>query len=195
MTRLPSARIRISWLAAGAMAVALQAAGAQRPPDPPGLLRAPRLSLVGSVGRAAGAGNSYGDVALAAGLQVGRIEGRVRVGTLAHLGGCPAIHPTKCGAGDGTYVDGTLRLRFPGSRFGVGAWVLSAGAGTRAATDRWFLQAAFGRDVALGRRGLLRIELHARRHLDGDFRDTWGESLHQYGVRIGLGLWTAVDRL
>jgi hypothetical protein len=54
---------------------------------------------------------------------------------------------------------------------------------------------AIGRDVGIGRRGLLRLELHGRHLFDQYYEDTWGASHRQVGFRVGIGLWTAVDRL
>lgn len=56
-----------------------------------------------SLGLTRGAGNTFLDLAMALGATRGSVELRFLLGTLAFSGGCAAIVPTKCGAGDGRY--------------------------------------------------------------------------------------------
>ncbi|MFN0179593.1 MAG: hypothetical protein ACKVZ0_12415 [Gemmatimonadales bacterium] len=155
----------------------------------------PRLHLVGSLGQAFGAGNRFTDIAVAGGIRIGRVETRLRLGGLAYLGGCDTIVPTKCAAGDGGYFDATAALRLGGSPAAVAGWTASAGMGVVRTGDRAFIAGAIGRDLAFGRRGLLRVEIHGRHLFDQYYRDTWGTHHRQVGVRVGVGLWSAVDRL
>ncbi len=155
----------------------------------------PRLNLVGTLGQASGAGNRFTDVALAGGLRIGQVEGRVRWGTLVFFGGCAAEVPTKCSAGDGPYLDAMVSWHFAQTATPVGSWTVSVGPGFLRTGQRPFLGVAVGHDLGIGRRGLARIELYGRHLFDPDYRRDWGESHRQVGVRVGIGLWTAVERL
>jgi hypothetical protein len=167
-------------------------ATARAQPQPTASFGAPRLLLSPAVGPARGAGNTFVDFALTAGLQLRHVELRARTGTLVFSGACDLIVPTKCGDGDGRYYDATLALRLPDALPAVGAWTISAGAGLVATGSRAYITGVAGRDIGFGRRGVLRVELHVRHLYDSYYRQTWGESHNQLGLRVGAGFWTAL---
>jgi hypothetical protein len=192
---LPSGMRLLVRLAAtgGAVSLGVSALGAQGPPPAPSF---PRLSLVGAIGQAFSPENHFTDLALTGGLRLGRAELRLRVGTLAALYGCAAIVPSRCAAGGGPYADASLAVHLGRSSRSVGGPTVAVGPGLlRDASRRGFIGAAVGWDLPLGHRGVVRIEVHGRQLFDRFYRDTWGEPDRQYGVRIGIGLWSAVDRL
>lgn len=181
--------LRAGAIAAAALAVPVaRGLAAQTAPFP-------RLHVVWSLGQAFGAGNRFTDLAVTGGVRIGRVEARIRLGGLGFLGGCDTIVPTKCAAGDGGYVDAAAAFRFGGPSGAVAGWTISAGVGVVRTGDRSFVAGAIGRDVALGRRGLLRLEVHGRHLFDRYYEDTWGTKHRQVGVRVGIGLWSGVDRL
>ena len=155
----------------------------------------PRLHILAEIGPARGAGNRFTDVAITGGLRVNRVDLRLRLGSFVFLGGCDAIVPTKCGVGSDGYFDAALAVhagRDPGR---VGGWTFAVGPGVVRQGHRAFVSAALGRDMQLGHRGLIRVELHGRHVFDDYYRATWQEPHRQFGVRVGIGLWSAVDRL
>jgi hypothetical protein len=155
----------------------------------------PRLHLLVEAGPARGAGNHFTDVAVTGGLRVNRAELHLRLGSLVFFGGCDAIVPTKCDRGSGGYVDAAVAVHSGHDGGLVDGWTLAAGPGIIRQGERAFIGAAVGREVSLGRRGILRVELHGRHVFDDYYRATRQESHRQLGLRIGLGLWCAVDRL
>jgi hypothetical protein len=48
--------------------------------------------------------------------------------------------------------------------------------------------------MPIGRRGLIRLEFHGRQVFDDYYRATWHEPHRQFGVRVGIGLWSGLDR-
>jgi hypothetical protein len=155
----------------------------------------PRFHLLVETGPARGAGNHYTDLAVTAGVRVSRAELRLRLGSLVYFGGCDAIVPTKCDAGSGGYVDAAVAVHAGHHGGLIDGWTFAAGPGLIRTGNLAFIGAAVGRDVGLGRRGILRIELHGRHVFDDYYRATWDEAHRQFGLRIGIGLWSALDRL
>ena len=186
----PPCRFSAAALALAVLAGLAQSAHAQAPSSP-----FPRLQALGEVGPAWGAGNRFTDFALTGGVRVRRVALRLRMGSFLHLAGCATIFPTKCGAGADGYYDATVAVHIGRDAAGVAAWTMALGPGIVRAGHRPYLSAAIGRDFPLGRRGLFRIELHGRHVVDEFYRSTWHEPHRQVGLRFGLGLWSAVDRL
>lgn len=168
--------------------IALHVGTLQAQPTPHSGLR---LSLVGSLGRATGAGNAFTDLGLTAGVQRGRLEFRARLGTLASLFfGCDQIVPTKCGAGGEMYYDATASLRLGPHPYGVGAWTITAGPGIVRNGNLGYIGVAIGRDQPIGRNAFVRIEAHGRHLFDDAYRTTWKQTHSQFGLRLGVGLAT-----
>jgi hypothetical protein len=150
---------------------------------------------VGSLGNARDSGNNLADYALTAGLRIGRFELRGRLASLAFYGGCDAIVPTKCGIGGGTYAEGQAALHLFAAPRGAGAWVVAVGFGAVSNRSTSFVTGSLGRDLSLGRHGLVRLEVYGRHLFDDPYRQLWGEPHRQVGLRFGLGLWTFVNDL
>lgn len=184
MSRLPSA-IALG-LAINGLELAASHAQALRPPFP-------RVHVLAQVGKASGAGNEFTDIAITGGLRVSRAAVRLRVGSLVHLDGCDAISPTKCGAGAHRYYDATIAIQAGRDPARVGGWTVALGPGMLRTGSRAYIGAAVGRDLALGRRGLVRIEVHGRHIFDHGYRLVWHEPHRQVGLRVGLGLWSGFD--
>jgi hypothetical protein len=151
--------------------------------------------VVASLGNARDSGNNLGDYGLAAGLDVGRFELRGRLSSLVFYGGCDLIVPTKCGIGGGTYGEGQIALHLFAAPRGVGAWIVALGVGAVSNRSTSFVTGSLGRDLTLGRHGLVRLEVYGRHLFDDAYRQLWGEPHRQVGLRIGLGLWTFVNDL
>lgn len=149
------------------------------------------LTFMPTIGAANGAGNDFLDVALAASVYVDRLELRIHVGALGFSGAC-ALLPSKCGAGDGEYYGGSVGFRFPDQTRPAGAWIVSVGPGGADGRNVTTLGVTVGRDQPIGGRWLLRFELFGRHLFDDVYRDTWGSSHRQFGVRLGLGGWTSL---
>ena len=146
----------------------------------------PSLLLAPAIGSAWGGGNQFLDLSLAGAIRSRRLEWRAQVGVLAFTGGCDAVVPTRCGDGQGAWVEGAVLLRIP-SGSGVGGWLLGGGAGLADGAGTAFVSATAGRDIRVGRARSLRVEAYGRRLFDGTYRDTWGSHHWQGGVRIGVG--------
>jgi len=144
--------------------------------------------VVPSLGLARGAGNTFADLAIALGATRGPVELRARIGTLAFWGGCAAVVPTKCGAGDGGYYDAGLGLRSGGQPHNGGRWFALVSVGKVITGARGYLGLAVGTDLRLGSRGLLRLEAHVRHLFDNLYDETWGEQHRQFGIRLGIGV-------
>lgn len=151
------------------------------------------MTVTPTLGAAYGAGNEFLDVALAASVYVGRVDLRFHLGALGFSGACAAVFPSKCGAGDGEYYDGSLGFRFPDHNRPAGAWIVSAGAGGADGRQVTTLGVTVGRDQPIGGHWLLRIELFGRHLFDDSYEATWGSAHRQFGIRLGVGGWTSLD--
>ena len=150
------------------------------------------LTFMPTIGAAYGAGNDFGDLALAASVYVGRLELRIHGGALGFSGACLQL-PSKCGAGDGEYYGGSVGFRFPDQTRPAAAWIVSVGPGGADGRNVTTLGVSVGRDQPIGGHWLLRFELFGRHLFDDLYEDTWGSSHRQFGVRLGLGAWTSLD--
>lgn len=175
--------LSVALLACALMASGPRAAAGQARPGP-GL-----LTVAATLGRARGAGNGFTDFTLGGGLVLRPVELRVRVGSLAFMGGCDAVVPTKCSGGSGLYYEAAFGVRFTDRRSGFGAWSIAVGPGMVSAGRRPFIAATVARDQPIGRHTAIRIEVFGRHLFDDSYRSTWGETHRQAGVRVGLGIW------